>query len=86
MDPFLQDEGIWVCCKWRTCVRASRIPKVAAFGENLPTSVKMHGSFSLVRPDSVRLLILLAWCGRWNLARCYKSVKSREPMQKGAAF
>lgn len=93
----LTEEGVgemWTLfCKMRAsgsvangelaCIEDS---KGGSVGENLPTSVKMHGSFSLVRPDSIRLLILLAWCGRWNLARCYKSVKSWEPMQKGAAL
>lgn len=40
--------------------------------EHLPTSVKIRlvlafSTFSLIRPDIFRPLILHVWCGRWNL-------------------
>lgn len=85
--PFsFQDERIWVYCKWRTCVQGGfqRWQRWWAFA-NLSVKISLvlaFSTFSLVRADSIRPLILHVWCGRWNLQDAM-SLWYHGPMQKG---
>lgn len=88
--PFsFQDERIWVYCKWRACVQGGfqRGQRLWAF-TNLSVKIRLvlaFSTFSLVRPDSIRPLILHVWCGRWNLQDAM-SLWYHGPMQKGATL